>query len=106
MTQQIVLPKNGLIWGDHSSIHKQGRVLNDLVLTKFITENIPEWYRIEPVAEELLNAKLQPNYPQFWVLIADTKVVEVTPPVPPVADTVTREQIAAAILVILDYLKQ
>jgi len=39
-------------------------------------------------------------------LIADTKVVEVTPPVPPVADTVTREQIAAAILVILDYLKQ
>jgi hypothetical protein len=102
-----------VIWSDHRSVHKAGRVPLHEPLT-VISESVGGWYAIDRPAN--LSLPEDPNYTKHWVKTGDTTARisdPVDPPVDPgapdpglVIGEVSDNDLAIAIVVILKWLKQ
>lgn len=98
-----------IIWSDNKKAHKAGRVPFGEPLR--VIRNYVNWYKIERPA----NLSLPSNdvYPDYWVhldsiLLNDPMVIPEDPPIdpPPEPGDIPEEEVAAAILLLLRYLKQ
>ena len=99
-----------VIWSDHRSVHKAGRVPKGQSLT-VISTKVGGWYSIDRPAN--LSLPGDPMYPKYWVKVSDTVETIIVPdqgpvldPIPAPLGTVTDMSAAVALLTIMKWWKQ
>lgn len=93
-----ILKSGGYVWGDRRKVHKQGKVVTDLIVVP-IDEHYSPMVRIAPVH---VDRPVDPAYPEFWVDLRDCVVPSTHPETLP---AVTEEQVLEAFRTILRYLR-
>lgn len=98
-----ILPAGKYVWGDRRKVHKQGKLVKDVV--PIFLETYQGMSKIRPLAPEVFGkTEVQPDYPDYWIDPNDLVEQEPTPPTP--VGTVSDEELANALVVVIKYIKQ